>query len=134
MMDAFSGVTEFVRMTAAKVHDKQFLYKLKLPSDSFVVFDKAYNLYAQYAKWTKQSVWFVTRMKENAVYHVTKVITDNSKKKAAKGVLKEQFITIGYKDETGKVIRLKLRRIVFNAEDGKQYVFITNNFKISAKK
>jgi hypothetical protein len=133
MMDAFSGVTEFVRMTAAKVHDKQFLYRLKLPSDSFVVFDKAYNLYSQYAKWTKQSVWFVTRMKENAVYHVTKVITDNTKKKVAKGVLKEQYVTIGYKDETGEMNRLKLRRIEFKAEDGKKYVFITNNFKISAK-
>ncbi|MBK9047065.1 MAG: transposase [Bacteroidetes bacterium] len=55
------------------------------------------------------------------------------RKRQQRGVIKEQFITIGYKDETGKVIRLKLRRIVFNAEDGKQYVFITNNFKISAK-
>ena len=102
MMDAFSGVTEFVRMTAAKVHDKQFLYRSKLPSDSFVVFDKAYNLYSQYTKWTKQSVWFVTRMKENAVYHVTKVITDNTKKKVAKGVLKEQYVTIGYKERNGR--------------------------------
>ncbi|MBK7970681.1 MAG: hypothetical protein IPK08_18125 [Bacteroidetes bacterium] len=34
MMDAFSGVTEFVRMTAARIHDKQFLYKL-IPSDDF---------------------------------------------------------------------------------------------------
>lgn len=132
LMDAFSGVTEFVRVTSAKVHDKTFLPKLKLASESFIVFDKAYNHYLQYAKWTDQKVWFVTRMKENAVYHVTKVIIDRTKKKNAKGVLKEQFITIGYKNYNGEPQRLKLRRITFKSEDGKIYVFITNNFKLSA--
>jgi hypothetical protein len=96
------------------------------------VFDKAYNLYAQYAKWTKQQVWFVTRMKDNAVYHVTKVLIDQTKKKAPRGVLKEQYITIGYKEEDTPANRLKLRRIVYKSQDGKIYVFITNNFKISA--
>lgn len=132
MMDAFSGVTEFVRVTSAKIHDKTFLPKLKLAPESFIVFDKAYNHYLQYAKWTSQKVWFVTRMKENAVYHVTKVIVDRTKKQNAKGVLKEQFITIGYKDYNGQYQRLKLRRITFRTDDGKVYVFITNNFKISA--
>lgn len=30
LMDAFSGVTEFVRMTEAREHDRRFLYHLKL--------------------------------------------------------------------------------------------------------
>jgi len=132
MMDAFRGVAEFVRMTAAKVHDRKFLYHLDLPANSFIVFDKAYNLYNQFAKWTGKKVWFVTRMKDNAIFHVTKVITDNTKKKNAKGVLKEQFITIGYKDNAGEAMRLNLRRITFKADDGKQYVFITNNFTLPA--
>ncbi len=132
MMDAFSGVAEFVRMTEARVHDRKFLYHLALPANSFIVFDKAYNLYNQFAKWTTQRIWFVTRMKDNALYHVTKVITDNTKKKNAKGILKEQYITIGYKDTSGQVIRLRLRRITFKAEDGKVYVFITNNFTLPA--
>src|SRR5664279_4926043 len=132
LMDAFSGVAEFVRMTEAKVHDRRFLYHLELPTNSFIVFDKAYNLYSQFAKWTTQKIWFVTRMKDNALYHVTKVITDNTKKKNAKGILKEQYITIGYKSTNGEVLRLKLRRITFKAEDGKIYVFITNNFTLPA--
>jgi len=70
LMDAFSGVTEFVRMTDAKVHDRKFLYHLKVPPRSFLVFDKGYNLYSQYAKWTAEQVWFVIRMKDNAVFHV----------------------------------------------------------------
>jgi hypothetical protein len=131
MMDAFSGVTEFVRMTAAKVHDRRFLLQLKLPAESFIVFDKAYNDYGQFAKWSKGNVWFVARMKDNAIFHVTKVMTDNTRKKHAKGILKEQYITIGYKQEK-EALRLRLRRIVFKADDGKVYEFITNNFKIKA--
>lgn len=129
LMDAFSGVTEFLRITEAREHDRKFLYHVKLPANSFIVFDKGYNLYSQFAKWTTQKVWFVTRMKDNAIYHVTKVITDNTRKKAAKGVLKEQYVTLGYKQGSERE-RLRLRRITFLAEDGKRYVFITNNFTL----
>jgi hypothetical protein len=132
MMDAFSGVAEFVRMTEARVHDRKFLYHIDLPANSFVVFDKAYNLYSQFDKWTKQKIWFVSRMKDNAVYHVTKVLVDNTKKKKAKGVVKEQLITVGYKDTHGNIIRVKLRRITFIAEDKKEYIFLTNNLTLAA--
>ncbi len=133
LMDAFSGVTEFLRITQAKEHDRKFLYHIKLPAKSFIVFDKGYNLYAQFARWTKEQVWFVTRMKDNADFYVTKVITDNTKKKNVKGILKEQYITIGYKEEDKQKARLKMRRITFKSDDGKVYVFITNNFNLPAK-
>ena len=130
MMNAFSGVSEFVRMTEAREHDRKFLYHLKLPANSWLVFDKAYNVYSQFAKWTKQQVWFVTRMKDNADYHVTKVLIDNTKKKNATGILKEQYITIGVKDKGSEVERLKLRRIIYKSDDDKEYVFITNDFTL----
>jgi hypothetical protein len=132
MMDAFSGVAEFIRMTEARVHDRKFLHHIDLPANSFIVFDKAYNLYSQFDKWTKQKVWFVSRMKDNAVYHVNKVLVDNTKKKKAKGVVKEQLITVGYKDTQGNIIRVKLRRITFIAEDNKEYIFLTNNLTVAA--
>ena len=131
LMDAFSGVAEFVRITAAREHDRQFLYHIKLMANSWLVFDKGYNPFEQFAKWTAQKIWFVTRMRENAVYHVLKVITDRTKKKNAKGVLKEQYITVGYKGNQDEK-RLKLRRITFKADDGKVYVFMTNNFSLPA--
>jgi IS4 transposase len=71
-------------------------------------------------------------MKGNAVFHVTKVLLDKTKKKNAKGVVKEQLITVGYKNTEGQTIRVKLRRIVFVTDDGKVYVFITNNFSLPA--
>ena len=86
----------------------------------------AYNHYKQFTKWTTEKIWFVTRMKTNANSHVTKVMVDNSKKKNPKGVLQEQYVIVSYTEDKVEN-RLKLRRIIFKAEDGKDYVFITNN-------
>jgi hypothetical protein len=132
LMDAFSGVTEFVRMTAAREHDRKFLYYLKLPAGSWIVFDKAYTAYQQFAKWTKQKIWFVTRMKDNADFHVTKVLVDKTRKQKPRGVLKEQLITVAVKVNGVVIERLKLRRILFRTDDGKVYAYATNNFTLPA--
>jgi hypothetical protein len=132
MMDAFSGVTEFVRLTEAREHDQKFLYHLKLVPHSWIVFDKAYTTYGQFAKWTDQKVWFVTRERYNADYHVTKVLVDKTRKQRPKGVLKEQLVTVGVKKQGTVIQRLKLRRITFRTDEGKVYVFITNNMTLPA--
>lgn len=132
MMDAFSGVTEFVQMTEAREYDRKFLYHLKLAANSWLVFDKAYTVYHQFANWGNDKIWFVTRMKDNADYHVTKVLVDKTKKKNAIGVSKEQYITVAVK-RTGKELqRLKLRRITYKTKEEKVYVFISNNFTLPA--
>lgn len=132
MMDAFSGVAEFVRMTAARTHDRSFLYHLDLVKNSWIVFDKAYIVYRQFEKWTEKGIWLVSRMKGNANFHVTKVLVDLTKRKNAKGVVKEQYITVEVKDTLKGNRRLKLRRITFITDEGKTYVFATNNFTLPA--
>jgi len=132
LMDAFSGIAEFVRITEARENDRKFLYHLKPVTNSWLVFDRAYTIYHQFAQWTAQKIWFVTRMKENADYHVVKVLVDKTKKKNAKGVIKEQYVTVAEKIGNKKLGRMKLRRIVIKTEEGKEYVFITNNFTIAA--
>jgi IS4 transposase len=105
---------------------------LKLKPDSWIVFDKAYTTYGHFSKWTKEKVWFVTRERKNADYHVTKVMLDRTKKHKVKGVMKEQYITVAVKQNGNVIERLKLRRIQYLSEDGKQYVFVTNNFTLPA--
>lgn len=134
MMDAFSGVTEFIRITAAREHDQKFLYHLKLPADSWLVFDKAYNTYHHFAKWTTQKIWFVSRMKDNAIFHVTKVLVDKTRRKQAIGVIKEQYITVGIKTNGTVTARLKLRRVTYKSREGKIFVYITNDFTLPASK
>lgn len=47
-------------------------------------------------------------------------------------MIKEQYITLGFKDQGNHQKRLKLRRIIFKTDEGKIYVYITNNFQLPA--
>jgi hypothetical protein len=62
LTDAVQSVGQFIKVTAAKVHDKNFLKSFELITHSMVVFDKAYKYYHQFALWTNQQVDFVTRL------------------------------------------------------------------------
>ena len=129
LIDAKEGIAKFVRITAAKVHDSTFLKFIDLPKNSFVVFDKAYNKYKMFAEWTLRKIYFVTRMKDNAVYRVIKIIQENN---VNTGVIKEEKIKLEYK--YGKQTKtVTLRRVTFIDDDNRLFVFITNNFKISAE-
>ena len=132
LVDAVAGIARFVKISEAKQHDRVFLRQLKLPAHSMVVFDKAYNDYEQYATWTGEDVYFVTRQKENAVYTVLEVKQKNVVKKNTSGVKKEEYISLLYK-QAGKLQTLILRRIEYQDELNRQYVFLTNNFSITAE-
>lgn len=132
LVDAVAGIARFVKISEAKQHDRVFLRQLKLPAHSMVVFDKAYNDYEQYATWTGEDVYFVTRQKENAVYSVLEVKQKSSVKRNTSGVKKEEYISLLYK-QAGKLQTLILRRIEYQDELNRQYVFLTNNFSITAE-
>lgn len=69
-----------------------------------VVFEWAYNYYNQFALWSSKSVFFVTRIKKNALYTVIELIQQNQKQKGKAMVLREEIIEIEYtpEDENGK--------------------------------
>ena len=94
MIDAHSDTPTFVKISEAKQHDKNFLQYLILAAHSMIVFDRAYNYYLQFAKWTDQKVNFVCRLKKNAVYKVVEQIFKQELQVGKQGVLKEEHIHI----------------------------------------
>lgn len=132
MIDAHSNTAKFVKISEAKLHDKNFLKYLNLPPHSMIVFDKAYNHYLQFAQWTQQQVNFVCRLKNNAVYDVQEVLFEQTLNDKEFGVMKEEHIHLKYKEK--KVWKtLCLRKVTYRDEKGRVYQFITNNFEISNK-
>jgi len=97
-----------------------------------LVFDKAYNYYQQFARWTEQKIYFVTRQKSNAVYKVLETISETTLPKKQAGVIKEEIIEVTYK-QNKKEYALKLRRVCYQDDKNRQYVFICNNFIITAE-
>lgn len=132
LIDAVQSVGKFMRITAAKVHDKNFLKEIQVPEFSMLVFDKAYNSYQQFAEWTVQNIYFVTRQKDNAVYKVIETVLETKLDKKQAGVLKEEIIELNYKQDKVEHT-LKLRRISYQDDKNRQYVFICNNFIITAE-
>ncbi|MDP4267437.1 MAG: hypothetical protein Q8880_08385 [Bacteroidota bacterium] len=47
MIDVHFNTTKFVKISEAKLYNKNFLKYLSLPANSMIVFDKAYNYYLQ---------------------------------------------------------------------------------------
>ena len=131
MIDAHSDTPTFVKISEAKLHDKNFLQYLQLAAHSMIVFDRAYNHYLQFAQWTQQQINFVCRLKSNAIYKVVEeIFSQELPKDKTPGVSKEEHIHLKYKE--GKIEKtLCLRKVTYRDEKGRIYEFITNNFEIS---
>jgi hypothetical protein len=140
LIDAVQSVGRFIKITQAKVHDQYFLKSLELISHSMVVFDRAYNYYQQFALWTDKQVYFVTRMKKNAVFTVIEVKRTHYRKMGQAKVLSDEIIELEYnpEDEQGKknlkeTRKLRLRRVRYQDDQNRYYEFLTNNFDIEAE-
>jgi len=140
LIDAVQSVGRFIKMTEAKVNDQKFLKSLELISNSMIVFDKAYNYYHQFALWTQKQVYFVTRMKKNAVYTVKEVKRTHYRKKGQAKVLRDEIIELEYhpEKEDGKQdfktkLIIRLRKVSYQDEQNRYYDFLTNNFDIEAE-
>ncbi len=131
MIKAKEDVPCLIKMTAAAKHDAPFVKNLNLPKGSIIVFDKAYNDYKQYKLWDEQGIYWVTRIKKNAVYEV---ISDNEVNayQKSKGIKSDQNIILGHTSHK-QVTRVEARLIrYYDEEKDCEYLYITNSKKLAA--
>lgn len=121
-----------IRYSEAVRHDHMFLNEVfKLEAGSIITFDKGYVDYATYEAFTKSKIWYVTRLKDNALYQARKEfdIPDT----ADSGVLKDEEIVLLYGEN--KQSEHRARRIAYwDSENERLFEFITNNFELPADK
>ena len=84
LLDHDGYLPSFAVITEGKVHEVKVAQQLKFEPDTIVVDDRAYNDYKLFGFWTSQGVYFVTRMKDNAVYEVIKKNKVTQKRQIAK--------------------------------------------------
>jgi hypothetical protein len=131
VIHAESLMPVLLQFGAAADNDQKIYATLQLPRGSYIVFDKGYNNYRQYARFDEQGIFFITRQKDNAVY--TSVEEFDLSEQTPESILKDERIEMTYKDEQGRECKLQLRRIVYWIDkDGQLYEFITNNFELEA--
>lgn len=130
LLDADTNMPCFVKYTAAALHDQQFYkYILNLPDYSIIAFDKAYINYKQFEAFTARNIFYVTRQKTNADYVS---IEEFELPNDAQHILKDERIEITYKNNK-EDIKQQMRRVAFFSQQyGKAFVYITNNFEMTA--
>jgi len=128
LLDHSGYLPAFVAITDGKTHETKVAESINLDKGSIVAEDRAYTDYKWFAKLQENGVFFVTRQKTNAVYRVVERRAVNKKQ----GLCSDQTIVLnGIK---GRQCPYPLRRVGYrDPESKKHYVFITNNFKLSAK-
>ncbi|GAC1662292.1 MAG: IS4 family transposase [Flavisolibacter sp.] len=132
MLNAYEQIPQLIHFSDAATHDHTFLSKIKLQPHQIALFDKAYVDYRQYAKWTDKNIFFVTRLKDNAVYEQLNEIPIPDS--IPPDYIKDQKVAIKYKGEHNTHCQLELRRVVYyDNEKDRVFEFLTNIMDMSAE-
>jgi hypothetical protein len=128
VLDHDGYLPSFACITEGKVSDVKVAHLLRFEPGTIVVDDRGYNDYELFGKWTSQGVFFITRMKDNALYDIEE--TRDLPQKSH--VLRDEIIRLtGIKAE--ERCPYLLRRIEFyDGEKDRIFVFLTNNMKLGA--
>ena len=128
LLDHSGFLPAFVSITDGKIHESKVAKSIRLAKGSIVVEDRAYTDYKWFCQLQENGIFFITRQKTNAVYRVTERRQVNKNQ----GLCSDQTIVLT--GSKGHLCPHPLRRIGYrDPETKKHYVFLTNNFKLSAK-
>ena len=128
LFDVKAAIPTFIYITDGLTHDVNFLDQLIYEAGAFYVMDKGYVDFERLYLIHQAKAFFVTRAKENMNYRRIYSAPVNKKKgvKCDQTIMLNNFYSV--KDYPEKFRRIKY----YDAETDNEFVFITNNFRISA--
>lgn len=121
-------VPDFIDLSEAASNDRTFLGQLNPASGTIYVFDKGYVNYQVWEQWTKQGVFYVTRLNENAQYEVLSGQPNHISEYANGGIISDQVIRLNSAEITLDARLIKYKDPV----TGKVLAFISNMFDYKA--
>ncbi len=128
LLDHDDYLPAYVLVTEAKRSDVKLADSFALNPGSIVAIDRGYTDYALFARWTLAGVYFVTRMKDNAVFTVEKEFAVPEKR----NIRGDQIIRL-----TGAQAQIDcpgpLRRVVvWDPENQREIALLTNLFEFGS--
>jgi hypothetical protein len=128
LLDHEGYLPVFALITEGNVHEVTVARLLKLPVGSIVVMDRGYNDYAIYGSWTAEGVFFVTRLKDDAVYQVV----ERRQPPQNRNVLADEIIQLTGKGAWEKCPCNLRRVVVWDPIKEEEVVFLTNHLTFGA--
>jgi len=128
LLDHDDYMPSYVLISKAKMHDAKALALLHLNAGSIVAMDRAYNDYSQFARWTEAGVYFVTRMKDNAVY----TLVERRRVPLRRNILSDEIIVLSGVQAHKKCPHRLRRIVVWDADHEREIVLLTNHLDFGA--
>jgi transposase len=128
LLDLRGSIPAFIRVSTGKMHDVRFLDELLAEAGAFYVMDRGYLDFARLHQLEHEGAFFITRAKKNTRF---RVVSSRAVDKST-GLRCDQTILLAgvfSHDDYPE----PLRRVRFTYSISEQtYVFLTNNFPLSA--
>jgi len=128
LLDLRGNIPSFIHISSGKVHDVNALDELVLEPGAFYILDRGYVDFARLYRFTQQMAFFIIRGKRNLDYArqaYRRVDKSTGLRSDQKVILKGP--------KTSKQYPVALRRITYvDAETGKRFTFLTNNWTLPA--
>lgn len=128
LLDNADYMPRFVHITPAARHDVNAARMLDLKPGTIVAMDRGYNDYTLFAEWTRKGVFFVTRLKENAVYE----IVEERRPPQNSNILADQIIRFTGFYQKDRCPYLLRRVLVWDPEKERVIELLTNHLDFGA--
>jgi IS4 transposase len=122
LLDHDDYLPRYVLITEARRSDVKMADAFPLNPGSIVAIDRGYNDYALFGNWTAQEIYFVTRLKDNAVYQVEQECAVP----ANRNILSDQLIRFTGEKAQKDCPCLLRRVVVWDAVNQREIVLLTN--------
>jgi hypothetical protein len=128
LLDHDGYLPTFATVTEGKRSELEVARGLRLQAGTILAIDRGYNDYKWFAEMTQDGVYFVTRMKSNAVY----TVVEQCQVPAKGNVLRDQIISLPSLDKEGEEPILFRRIEYWNPDKQELLVFLTNLLHLAA--
>jgi len=128
LLDHDGYLPVFVNISDGKRHEVKVAWELNVPKGSIVAMDKGYIDYALFHKWTQAGVFFVTRMKDNALFET---IGGGFPVREGSNVIADEAVVLTG-SKSNKDCPEALRLVTVRRDDGAEMRLLTNNFDLAA--
>jgi hypothetical protein len=128
LLDHDGYLPAFAVLGSARKHDSTVAHQIPLCKGSIVAMDRAYNDYVLFSRWTKEGIYFVTRMKSNACYSVVHAFEVPKKR----NILSDELIRLTGLDAEKKCPHMLRRLVVWDGVNKREIVLLTNHLEFGA--
>jgi len=125
LLDHDGYLPTYAYISNGKRSDVKAARMVPLTKGSIVAMDRGYNDYRLFSDWIERGIFFVTRLKDNAVYYIEK----NRGVPCNRNILADQEIVLADYDKCPHTLR---RIVVWDAVKEREIVLLTNHLTFGA--